>query len=505
MVFILVGCSASQSTLERKGNLCAYLVSKTVSCKVQNGTVTYLGRVPPRNGCQTRSCQNSPSNIRVLRRPRYVTTFKTVDEKVWKCCPGYYGTNCDNECFNCTTVRNLESRLRKIESQVHVPSFRNGGVAYNGRASKGFDGNDDEFTHRAYASSPGSTTLDGDCTCPAGPQGPPGQPGAPGASGLNGMKGERGSPGLPGLPGLTGNPGAFDRDGSRYDGPPGPPGYPHVDTAGIGNRDGLQGLPGLSGLPGPPGLPGPKGDPGLPGLDGIQGDAGIPGLHGIIGPPGLKGETGQPGPPGKPGQSGLQGVPGYPGSPGLPGLNFGDLTKEGHFEDHHSRADNVMDQSVLEVLRKLQDNYDALEERVQTLEDMLRISGGYPDENDDLVITEELPANPATSRRHVSLYDPKSDESLLHVEPISSHIHHPGSPDSPHIHSTMTPDTLNHIANRHPVGPKPRENGGFHGSNFQNRAKFEKGRDVGGFVPSNHNHGVVGPAFTHTEDHPMMG
>ncbi|KAK7073152.1 hypothetical protein SK128_012015, partial [Halocaridina rubra] len=342
-------------------NFCPYTVTKMVSCKVANGTETYTGRVAVGPRVQ----------LMTMQRPRYVTSFKEVQETEYGCCPGFHGSNCDNSCFNCTQIYNLESRVRTLESKLlrtptaalppleapviqmglpdtsHVSGHplngrrdrgrgprprpnggRNRGRDRAGRNGNGRGGNGDRLNrgsdidieeeggYDAYdvdnSVTPPRPTLtsvpSGSGPCSC----PPGPPGLPGPPGPPGRQGQRGGDGQDGLPGAIGAPGL-----------PGPPG---AVTQTSGQGDGSTSY--ISGPPGLPGAPGSAGPRGLPGEPGREGARGRPGRTGQAGQPGLEGPSGPPGPPGigasgpkgDPGISGLPGTIGPIGPPGLPGI-----------------------------------------------------------------------------------------------------------------------------------------------------------------------------------------
>ncbi|XP_059352725.1 collagen alpha-1(V) chain-like isoform X2 [Daphnia carinata] len=349
------------------GDFCPQPVTRTVSCKVKNGTETYTKMVPrlckrnwppsQQGSSSSQSSNGTPQHVncgmepRVKERPRLVTTYKQITEMQYRCCPGFFGENCDMECFNCTTLERMERRLRTVEETIrggngnyssyagpHQRSFiRPGrpdmshvtttprGAAPNGsthmrRPAVGMTRRPfrkpDAALERNGPAQQGSSDVSAGvrapqqtrCNCPAGPpgqagpQGPVGLTGIPGLPGRNGVDGTTGAPGSPGLegqPGQNGSPG--------IDGLPGLPGNP--------GPQGLTGLPGLPGLKGETGPPGLTGERGAPGLDGIPGTPGLPGESG------LQGIDGVPGAPGPVGPAGPAGPPGLPGPPGPPGLS----------------------------------------------------------------------------------------------------------------------------------------------------------------------------------------
>ncbi|XP_069950599.1 uncharacterized protein [Cherax quadricarinatus] len=356
-----------------KGNFCPYTVSKMVSCKVANGTETYTGKVAIGNRIQ----------FMTMTRPRYVTSFKEVQETDYGCCPGFYGDNCDNSCFNCTQIHNLLSRVRTLEAKLlrspsaslppldepviemglpdtsHVnghplnqgrgrgrsrSSSRGRGRASTSSRGRG-RGSDRRSTSRreddprgdidiveeggtdAYDVASARPTLatsqagSGQCACPPGPPGPPGAPGR------DGRDGNPGTPGLPGTPGIvTRGPGSGLGGETNYvAGPPGPPGLAGSPgprgIPGHDGRPGPAGPPGRNGQDGTPGLQGPLGPPGPPGesIHGPKGSPGLDGLPGQLGPAGPRGLAGAIGPPGPRGEPGLNGIAGTPGQPGPKG------------------------------------------------------------------------------------------------------------------------------------------------------------------------------------------
>ncbi|XP_028257982.1 EMILIN-1b isoform X2 [Parambassis ranga] len=82
-------CSRSQR------NWCAFVVTKTVSCVVEDGAETYVK--PDYQPCSWGSGQCSRVVVyRTYMRPRYKVAYKMVTEMEWKCCHGYSGEDCNN-------------------------------------------------------------------------------------------------------------------------------------------------------------------------------------------------------------------------------------------------------------------------------------------------------------------------------------------------------------------------------------------------------------------------
>ncbi|XP_078404888.1 collagen alpha-1(XXVI) chain-like isoform X2 [Cetorhinus maximus] len=305
--------------------------------------------------------------MRTILRPTYKLAYKNVTALEWRCCPGFMGISCEEECMNCTKFAELQERLNTLESkmfELHVTDAA--GVPPTGN----------ETSEPAVQPKPRENhmyILRG----PPGPRGPPGQ------------KGDIGLPGLPGLQGLPGLPGPI--------GPPGKTG--EVGEAGSPGRTGAvgpQGLPGPRGYPGETGLPGPAGPPGvlsftqqytldasdrettdtplpairtdtllrgLPGSPGERGPAGTPGFPGPSGPPGPKGSPGSSGLPGPKGDPGDRGQPGLRGESGFRGLR-GEPGQKGECCDKDSEGEGV--QQLREALK-------ILAERVLILEHMIGI------------------------------------------------------------------------------------------------------------------------------------
>ncbi|XP_034017942.1 EMILIN-1a [Thalassophryne amazonica] len=74
----------------RHRNWCAYVVSRTVSCVMEDGVETYIK--PDYQRCTWGQCPRVA--YRTYRRPRYKVAYKMVTEMEWKCCHGYTGEDC---------------------------------------------------------------------------------------------------------------------------------------------------------------------------------------------------------------------------------------------------------------------------------------------------------------------------------------------------------------------------------------------------------------------------
>ncbi|KAM7424815.1 hypothetical protein PAMA_000938 [Pampus argenteus] len=79
----------------RHRNWCAFVVTKTVSCVVEDGAETYVK--PDYHPCAWGSGQCSRVvAYRTYMRPRYKVAYKMVTEMEWKCCHGYSGEDCND-------------------------------------------------------------------------------------------------------------------------------------------------------------------------------------------------------------------------------------------------------------------------------------------------------------------------------------------------------------------------------------------------------------------------
>ncbi|KAJ8008767.1 hypothetical protein DPEC_G00081840 [Dallia pectoralis] len=75
----------------RHRNWCAYVVTRTISCVMEDGVETYVK--PDYQRCPWGQCSRVMT-YRTYRRPRYKVAYKMVTEMEWKCCHGYSGDDC---------------------------------------------------------------------------------------------------------------------------------------------------------------------------------------------------------------------------------------------------------------------------------------------------------------------------------------------------------------------------------------------------------------------------
>ncbi|XP_075392038.1 EMILIN-1 [Tenrec ecaudatus] len=90
------GGPQAQSSLRpasRHRNWCAYVVTRTVSCVLEDGVETYVK--PDYQPCGWGQSQCTRSVMyRSFLRPRYRVAYKTVTDMEWRCCQGYGGDDC---------------------------------------------------------------------------------------------------------------------------------------------------------------------------------------------------------------------------------------------------------------------------------------------------------------------------------------------------------------------------------------------------------------------------
>ncbi|NXQ90778.1 COQA1 protein, partial [Nyctibius grandis] len=306
---------------------CHYTVTRTVSCQVQNGSETVIQRVY--QSCRWPGpCANLVS-YRTLIRPTYKMSYRTVTTLEWRCCPGFTGSNCEEECMNCTRLADMTERLNTLEAKILLleaaersPPLENN-LPIAGTTATWYD---DLLPDAFPLLNPGTvlrkTVGSVGQVGPPGPVGPTGLPGPPGPKGEKGQPGERGPAGPPGLLGPQGPRGLPGETG--IPGPPGPPGPPATPSLPLTFQQGvlyslqptaekerqwtaslrstrIWRFPSLLCASGPKGPPGPIGAPGSQGL---------PGSPGQPGPKGSKGDRGERGEPGKKGEEGDKGADG---------------------------------------------------------------------------------------------------------------------------------------------------------------------------------------------------
>ncbi|KFO64244.1 Collagen alpha-1(XXVI) chain, partial [Corvus brachyrhynchos] len=304
---------------------CHYTVTRTVSCQVQNGSETVIQRVY--QSCRWPGpCANLVS-YRTLIRPTYKMSYRTVTTLEWRCCPGFTGSNCEEECMNCTRLADMTERLNTLEAKILLleaaersPALENN-LPITGTTATWYD----DLLPDAFPPLNPSTVLrktmgSAGQVGPPGPVGPTGLPGPPGPKGEKGQPGERGPAGPPGMLGPQGPRGLPGETG--IPGPPGPPGPPATPSLPLTFQQGVlyslqptaekerQWTPSLSSTRMWGSLACASGPKGPPGPIGAPGSQGLPGSPGQPGPKGSKGDRGERGEPGKKGEEGDKGADG---------------------------------------------------------------------------------------------------------------------------------------------------------------------------------------------------
>ncbi|KAJ0027023.1 hypothetical protein NQD34_018023 [Periophthalmus magnuspinnatus] len=112
-----------QRAASRHRNWCAYVVTRTVSCVMEDGVETYIK--PDYQRCTWGQCPRVA--YRTYRRPRYKVAYKMVTEMEWKCCHGYSGEDCHEGPRVSTTthtgrprkIRALEETIRGLTKDLH--------------------------------------------------------------------------------------------------------------------------------------------------------------------------------------------------------------------------------------------------------------------------------------------------------------------------------------------------------------------------------------------------
>ncbi|XP_029353894.1 EMILIN-1-like isoform X2 [Echeneis naucrates] len=114
----------------RHRNWCAFVVTKTVSCVVEDGVETYVK--PDYHPCSWGSGQCSRVVVyRTYMRPRYKVAYKLVTEMEWKCCHGYSGEDCNNGPIG--------GAGPQVSTTRPQPRLGQGGVTSHGQGGGGID------------------------------------------------------------------------------------------------------------------------------------------------------------------------------------------------------------------------------------------------------------------------------------------------------------------------------------------------------------------------------
>lgn len=117
----------------RHRNWCAYVVTRTVTCMVEDGVEAYVK--PEYQPCVWGQIQ-CPRTVlyRSFMRPRYKIAYKTVSDMEWKCCHGYSGDDCMEGPANGAQVTTTRPRPRPVRPNL---SGSSGGSHLSGHGGEG--------------------------------------------------------------------------------------------------------------------------------------------------------------------------------------------------------------------------------------------------------------------------------------------------------------------------------------------------------------------------------
>ncbi|XP_062863860.1 EMILIN-1b [Trichomycterus rosablanca] len=108
----------------RHRNWCAYVVTKTVSCVVEDGVETYVK--PEYQPCSWGVQCARVLMYRTYMRPKYRVAYKMVTEMEWRCCHGYSGEDCNEGGTTTTQISTVRPRP-KPSNPGHTGQGQNGG------------------------------------------------------------------------------------------------------------------------------------------------------------------------------------------------------------------------------------------------------------------------------------------------------------------------------------------------------------------------------------------
>ncbi|XP_070763122.1 EMILIN-1b [Enoplosus armatus] len=115
----------------RHRNWCAFVVTKTVSCVVEDGVETYVK--PDYHPCSWGSGQCSRVVVyRTYMRPRYKVAYKMVTDMEWKCCQGYSGEDCNGGPVGGAGTQISTTRPQPRLGQGGGTSYGQGGGGHGG-------------------------------------------------------------------------------------------------------------------------------------------------------------------------------------------------------------------------------------------------------------------------------------------------------------------------------------------------------------------------------------
>ncbi|OCT79207.1 EMILIN-1 [Xenopus laevis] len=108
----------------RHRNWCTYVVTRTVSCLVEDGAEAYVK--PEYQPCTWGQIQCPRSVLyRSYMKPRYKVAYKTVSDMEWKCCHGYSGDNCMDGPTGIVQITTSKPRSKPVRPNMSGSSGGN--------------------------------------------------------------------------------------------------------------------------------------------------------------------------------------------------------------------------------------------------------------------------------------------------------------------------------------------------------------------------------------------
>ncbi|XP_071383742.1 EMILIN-1-A-like [Centroberyx affinis] len=126
------GLQTGQRVASRHRNWCAYVVTRTISCVMEDGVETYVK--PDYQRCAWGQCPRVA--YRTYRRPRYKVAYKMVTEMEWKCCHGYSGEDCYDGPKVATDTQVNAGRPRITQTGYNTGGGQRGGDSRDGDSEK---------------------------------------------------------------------------------------------------------------------------------------------------------------------------------------------------------------------------------------------------------------------------------------------------------------------------------------------------------------------------------
>uniref|UniRef100_UPI00358F5EB8 EMILIN-1-like isoform X2 n=1 Tax=Myxine glutinosa TaxID=7769 RepID=UPI00358F5EB8 len=136
-------------------NWCAFVVSRTVSCVVEDGVQRFAKAEYQPCAWGQYACPRVLT-YRMCVRPRYKIAYKKVNEMEWRCCPGYSGHNCLIRVSEHPTVPVTHTPRPGISHgdiipgpgrPASLPNHRNPGGNFGGEKINSLEGDVRQLTH----------------------------------------------------------------------------------------------------------------------------------------------------------------------------------------------------------------------------------------------------------------------------------------------------------------------------------------------------------------------